>query len=254
MSKIYNIYRRIRGISDPAVDRSMAAALPTADARAVRLLALLLLQRRDPDGLTGLVLNYHHLPQDIQHTIAGHTSDLFRALRQAASRRDTQGPANAVQIIRRSLDTRLAYLVAQQLRQPWAPLQELASQCLLEMAQRCATDPESQAAPAADADSAAYLQDALADSLQAFGRFHQQQEVLLAAARMLPRPWAELMALLADPRHPTTAAWRRMLQEAQEPAFRRAIPLMLPVAGLAEACLAALEQCASAGTLGDVLA
>ena len=116
MPGIVEIYRQIETIQDVAVDRAMAAALPTADPDGLGRMVHLLLERNRPDGVIGLILHYHLLAPPLQRIIEHQAAHLFRPLREAAGRADSTGPANAIRIIQASATTRLAYLVCEKLR------------------------------------------------------------------------------------------------------------------------------------------
>ena len=117
MTKLNQIFKHLQGVKDTCVDQAMAQALPTADAEALKLIALILLQRRQIHGLIALVEHYHRLPEPIRQTVLQHAPELARALRVAMENKKSSGPANAVHIIRRSVSVRQAYLIADQLRQ-----------------------------------------------------------------------------------------------------------------------------------------
>lgn len=251
MPRIQAIYHQLQGIRDPTVDRAMAAALPTADRLAVRLIALRLLQRRHPEGLLGLILHYHTLPREVRQQVVEHVDDLFRALREATARPGTAGPANAIEVIRRALRPRLAYLVTDQLRHGIADVQRMAAEALLHLAEHAATDPHPGVLPQIDAAGGAYLQSGLDEAVRAFGQ-HRQETALLAAAWMLPRPIPGVLAPLSQEQHPALEPMRSLLRQASYPAVRRALPALLSVRPLTEACLEGLRQCAATGTLADV--
>ena len=84
MPDLATFYRRIESLEDPSVDRAMAAALPTAEHGAQRLLVPALLRRNRTEGTTGLILNYHLLPDDLQQAIDLQAADLFGPLRLIA--------------------------------------------------------------------------------------------------------------------------------------------------------------------------
>lgn len=252
MAGLATIYRSIRELDDPAVDAALAAALPTARGRALKIIALTLLDRHRPEGLLGLILSYHRLGPDARRHLVAHAQDLFRPLREAVATNGDEGPANAIEIIRASLATRLAYLVTDQLRHGSETVKDQAADCLLHLAQRAATAAEPAAAPAIDAQAVEFLQTAIGDAVKAYGQ-HRHQSVLTALAWLLPRPVAEAMACLDDRRHPASAPMQSALRRADDPGIRRILLPMLASAEQAAAAVDGLRQAVSAGRVGEAL-
>jgi HEAT repeat protein len=230
----------------------MAAALPTADAAAVRLMALTLLERRRPAGLIGLVVHYHLLPEDVQALVIGQTNDLFRSIREAASLETGPGPSNALRIIRRSLATKLTYLVTEQLRHGPEPLRVEAGECLAHLSRHATTDGQTGQLPAIGAVEAEFLLAAVEDAVAAFGQ-HRRLGVLLAMAHLLPRPMPRTFERLGNADEAAVAGLRALLGQVDQAAIRRAIPLLLGLAALREAALQAIATCAQTDRLGEVL-
>ncbi|MEX0744159.1 MAG: HEAT repeat domain-containing protein [Phycisphaeraceae bacterium] len=230
----------------------MAAALPTADAAAIRCIAPMLLARDQPEGTLGLVMQYHRLPAEIQTQVVEHVPRLFRPLREAAARRQGHGPANVIALVQRSRNARLAYLVSEQLRHGAEALRAPAGACLLRLAELAASDPKPERLPTLDAEAAAFLQTAITDAVKRFAR-HRESSVLLAMAWLLPRPVDEASRELVDVKSPAGAAMSTLLRRAEHPAVRRALLPMLAFPAKADAALDGLRCCADAGLLGDVL-
>ncbi|MEX0743961.1 MAG: HEAT repeat domain-containing protein [Phycisphaeraceae bacterium] len=247
------LYHHLQAIDDPSVDLSLAAALPTAEPGALRRIVPMLLARRHPDGLLGVVLHFHRLTPALQQQVVEHVPELFRSLREAAARKAGQGPVNVIELVQRSANARLAYLVSSPFRHRGGALHEQAAGCLLHLAEQTATDPRLGMMPQLDADAAEYLSAAIDEAVQVYDR-HERPTTLLAMAWLLPRPIACVPSEFSDPRSGTTQAMATMLRQAAHPAARRALLPMLAVPPLAEAAMAGLRQCGEAGTLGDALA
>lgn len=253
MSKIKQLYRVLQSIDDPTVDRAMAAALPTADHLSKQLMGLLLLQRKQPQSLTALILEYHQLPADLQQNLIRHAADLFRPIREAAGMPHTQGPANAVTLIKQARQSRLAYLVAAQLRHGEPALQKQAAACLLELTQYAATDHRQNVLPQIDAHSTTFLLLAIEDALASYGA-HHCPGVIEAAAWLWPRTMPNAMKLLADANHPASRATAELLHRADRPAVRRLLLRTLSIECLTRAAYAGLRSCAEHQQLGQVIA
>ena len=253
MAKVHHIYKQLQRIEDTTVDRAMTAALPTADRLALRLMGLTLLHRRHPEGLLGLVLHYHQLPPDTQHTVADHAGELFRPLREAAEMPHTHGPLNAIHIIHRSLSAKLAYLVSDQLRHGSTEAQGAAAACLLHLARHAASDPRPGVGPDIDPASIDYLQAALEDAVGVFAR-HEQQSVVVAAAWLLMRGSTALRQTFEDRNHAATRTLAALLETGDQPAILRSLMLLMTREPLTRPAIAGLRRAAKHSQLAPVLA
>lgn len=252
MAKVHQIYRQLQRLEDVTVDRAMVAALPTADRLALRLMGLLLLHRRHPDGLLGLVMHFHLFSPDIQHIIASHARDMFRPLRQAAATTHGHGPLNAIQIIHRSLNARLAYLASDQLRTGSSEAQCAAGACLLHLARHAASDPRPGVMPQIEPMGVHYLQLAIDEAVDAYRR-HEQRSALVATAWLLLRGSPAVRQALADPRHVASAAMAELVDEGDQPAIVRHLILFMRIPLLADAAITGLGRAADRGQLGPML-
>lgn len=247
------IFDELARIDDPSVDRALAAALPTADPDARRRIVPLLLERDRPDGCVGLVLHRHLLEPDLQREVDRHTVALWRAVRLATRQRQTQGPANAVRMVRASLAAGLAYLVTEQLRAGDTELAEQSAGCLLWLAQHAATRRAGALHAPIEPHAAAQLLAAVEEAVVHFPA-HQQRDALAAMCCLLPRPMPKATAALGDAEHHAVHPMRSLLAEAEQPAARGALIWALGVATLTEPALAGLRRCCAEQTLGEALA
>ncbi len=253
MAQVHAIYQKILTVKDPTVDRAMVAALPTAEPTMIQLLARAILQRGRPEGELGLLLYYHRLPQDIQTQLVDIADRLSGALRQASSRKQSEGPANAMRIIRQAKSTKLAYLATEQLRHGDELLKQAAADCLLEMAHSSKTDTRPQVLPAIQADQIEYLQTAIEESVSQYD-IHHIPNVLIAMMFLLPRPMHAAFATLSQSRHAAVEPMRSIAAKAASEPVRQALLPLLLVPTLHAAVLEGLHQCRAANSLGEVLA
>lgn len=243
MAAITDLYKHIRRLDDPSVDCAMAAALPTSDEKSTQLLSLMLLERRHPAGLLAMVQQYHRLSPAVRQQVTDRVAELYRPLREAAAGRDNQSRANVIAIIRRCRDARLAYLIVQLLRGRDG-IDEAAADCLLDLAAWVCTDSldgKSDAKPHAESQVAFYFQRAIEDSLDSFAA-HQNPAALLALAMIAPRPLVKAHKALNDLRHPAVEPLRRMIEDAREPAMRRALLWFAQVPTLEQAATAGIRK------------
>jgi len=251
MAKINQIFKHLQGVKDTSVDQAMAQALPTADGEALRLIALILLQRRQVHGTIALVEHYHRLPESICQTILQHAPELARALRIAMDNKKTSGPANAVHIIRRSVSVRQAYLIADQLRQGNVSLKDESAQCLLEMAQRTSSvDPHGH--PIGNPTETGFVYSAIKEALRCYG-LHKRQDILRAMFSLPLPAVTELLQSLAAQDSPGEHQAGVLLTRSNTPAVRSALIQALPRQGLHTFAVDGLRLAIEAGTFGEAL-
>lgn len=226
----------------------MAAALPTADLTAVRLIALSLIQRQHAEGCVALVHYFDQFPPDIQAAIVHHARRWDGPLRQAAAYKTSRGPSNVVRIVVAAKAAQLAYLVTQQLRDRPTTLRAQAARGLLELARWAAQDGGSSGR----ASAVRYVQLAVEDAVGLYP-LHKQSDVLLALAAFAGRIGPAAMKRFHDGDDPAVAAMRRMLVGADHREIRRAMLALIQVPTFLEAVLKGVSVARSDGRLGDVL-
>jgi len=246
MAVIHRLYERLRGLEDASVDLALAGALPTAEPTALRLIALLLLERGHAQSLRGLVRHFDRLPQEVQTTVIRHARALYRPLREAAAEKNSPAPLHALRIIHRSGSTRLAYLIAEQLNRGAAEVRQEAASALLDMAQTVAE-------VLGDAVEASYLHAAVQEAVIQY-RQHERQEVLLALAVLAARPMDKVDAALAEPRHAARQPLEALLEAAEHVEMREALLCLAHRPSLTQAAMRGLERAAAQGEVSDVLA
>ncbi len=251
MTKLNQIFKHLQGVKDTCVDQAMAQALPTADAEALKLIALILLQRRQIHGLIALVEHYHRLPEPIRQTVLQHAPELARALRVAMENKKSSGPANAVHIIRRSVSVRQAYLIADQLRQGHDKLKDESAQCLLEMAERTSSvQPQRQ--PAGNPTETGFVVSAIKEAMRFYAQ-HKRQDVLRAMF-CLPLPAVTQMLEALDSSGSSAVHQAGVLLTRSNTApIRSTLIQALPHPGLHPFAVDGLRIAIEAGTFGEAL-
>ena len=253
MARLAQTIGTLERFADPAIDEAAAAALPTAGPQAAPLLAEMLLRRGGEAGLIGLVVCFHVLGAEWQARVLERIDDLFGALREAASRRDTTGPGNTIEIIRRTRAARLAYLLSDPLQHGSADLKQDAADCLLELAIWCCSDRPSGSERACDGRTAMFVQAVVERAIQSYDR-HRQPVTLLALGALAPRAMGATWQRLSQPRRMAGEALRALLKDARDPGLCRAMPGMLAESGLAASALAGLARAVEGPRLAAVLA
>jgi len=254
MSRLASIFRALSPLSDVAVDRALASALPTADPGALGMLVQTLLQRERHEGTLALVEQFHKLPPELQEAVVAHAEVLYRPLREAISRGGTDAAANAIQIIQRSHTLRLAYLVHEQLTHGEESVRIAAAECLHMLARYCAVNPSStpEGEAGIDAESAKFLQGPLEQAVLHFDR-HHQTAVLRAALLLLPRPLPVVSEALLDHRSAALNRMRELATDAQHVEVRRALLWLTTLPSLAPQSMQGLRNAAKHGHRRDLM-
>ncbi len=199
-------------------------------------------------GWAALVKVYDQLSEEVREQLLARHSELFRPLSDAMQ--NTEGPArpNVIEIIRRSADPRLVYLLAQALMDSRPEVRELAGQSLLAAAVR---HHERTGAMYAgefphDVEAASELRRALDYSLRLY-KTHKQQAGLLAAVLSERQQDGPTWAHFQDSHDEITKAAAAMLRNTSPehgPALAAAMLLALasPLKPAAMAGLASTEH------------
>jgi len=264
MSRVREVYKQLRNVDDPAVDRAMAAALPTADPKAVHIIALSLLERQRPEGLLPLVERYHLMPEQIRMTIVRHVADLYRPLREAASGGDRRARLNVIEIIGLARATRLAYLLTEQLRHRDQRVADAAAARLVELAEAACTQRDGSrdtGPPPIDADNAQYLITAVVHAVETYAA-HERDDALRALLLLAPRPIAQMGELFEGRLTPRREALRRIIERAVRPEVCRAMLWLMQIPELSEPALTGIraafgrdaEGAMAQQTVGQILA
>lgn len=252
MAKLNQIYKHLQSLGDACVDQAMAQALPTADADALGIMALILLQRRQIQGTIALVEQYHRLPEPIRHTVLQHAPELTRALRVVMDNKKTTGPANAVHIIRQSALVRQAYLIADQLRQGHDDLKDESARCLLEMAEHTAGGPDQANDTAWDPVETTFVRSAIHEAIKFYAQ-HSRQDVLRAMFSLPLPAVTELLASLGATGAPLRHQTGVLLTRSDTSAVRRSLLQALVIHDLQPFAIDGLRLSIDAGTFGQAL-
>lgn len=189
----------LRTADDPAADDAIVAALEIVPPEAHLPLVDLLLSRDSQEGLNGAVEMFDQLESSARAKIVSSTAKLFATLRTSIRSSKNQTRLNALQIIRRSENPRLAYLAALAIHDGAVKIRAEAAVTLREMSLQHVSNHVQTTAILRDADDAdgtlartivatvrmiieerQYLLSAMKDALASF-ESHHRPEVLEAA-------------------------------------------------------------------------
>jgi HEAT repeat protein len=253
MSIRKNILQRLASSANLAVEQVIERALLAKPSpREQEELFEVILARDVRAGWAALVKVYDQLSEQIQQKLVERHSQLFRPLSDAMQ--DMEGPArmNVIEIIRRSEDQRLVYLLAQALIDMRPEVRELAGQSLLAAAIRHHEQTGEAYAGDTPHDVEAFseLRRAVDHSLRLY-KTHKQQSALLAAVLSERQQDGPTWAHFQDPHDDITraaAAMLRHLSPEHGPALAAATILALgsPLKPAAMAGLAGTEDLATA--------
>jgi len=199
MAKRPKILEVLGRIEHPVADEAIVAGILFVEPHLQVGVVGLLLARGHTVGLEALPQLYDKLDDESRSWIVSHTSQLFSALRSCIRSSDAQTRLNTLQIIRASMNLRLAYLVALAMHDGAAKVRAEAGATLLALSeQHEKTYAETTAALQETAEHDAglvqpivetlkmlrderhYLLSALRDSLESY-ESHHRPEVLAAA-------------------------------------------------------------------------
>lgn len=189
----------LRSAADPAADDAILAALEMVPPEMHLQLVDLLIARESPTGLAGTINLYDQLEPMARSRIVGSTARLFATLRTSIRSSRNQTRLNALQIIRRSENPRLAYLAALAIHDGAVKIRAEGAVTLREMSLRHLTNHIQTTAILRDADEDGgslattivatvkmiieerqFLLSAMEDALASF-ESHHRAEVLEAA-------------------------------------------------------------------------
>ncbi len=127
---VFDILKDTRGL---AADRALVGGLPHVDSDAQSRIIKILIERGSEAGLRGLASLFDRLTPEGQMLVVSSTSRLFGALRSCVHSRDGRTRQNALDIVRRSGNTRLAYLAGHAIHDGSPKIRGEAAVSLLEL-------------------------------------------------------------------------------------------------------------------------
>ncbi len=253
MERIEAILRSVDAIDDATVDQAIAAALPSADAVAVRHMVPILLRRGREVGRAALIAQYHRLASDDRQRVQQAVTKLGRALR-AASEQSERAAENALELIADARAADLAYLAAALLRSGPSIQRHAAANCLLRLADRAmgtTGSDEGIATPPADASDVSQIRAAVTEAIDLFDK-HDQSSVVRAACALLPLPITPMSKSAGRSDARLTRALQSMLRDTTDVRIRRAAPLLLTVPTLRKAATQTLDRLCGVKAWQDV--
>ena len=256
MSEYLDIIDRLRRIPCPTVDKAMVIALPTADASALPLLVLSLLNRHTDEGLLGLVLHFHNFSDKIQQMLIARIDNFDGILRDASASSNIQTKFNVVDIISRGENARLAYLLVDQLHINDAQLNTVAAQTLLTIVRTVFIPTENisnrQLSPDERMHESQLLISALIGACRCF-RKHRCKDILLAVACLTPIHNKQLLPLLLYTDVHGHSALTELIVEAKHPLICRAMICYLGQAALQIHVIKALSKAQVAQQINTII-
>ena len=124
------VYALLAGQPNLAVEAALLEALPELEPKLQPVALDLLIDRGRDRGLAGLVAGFNRYDPKLQELILSRVRGLYSAARVGITDDRLEVRCNAVELIRRSGDAKLAYLLAEGLRQPCPKTRAAAGQAL----------------------------------------------------------------------------------------------------------------------------
>ena len=124
------VYALLADRPNLAVERALLEALPELEPELQPVALDLLIDRGRDQGLTGLVAEFDQFDPNLQELILSRVHGLYSAARVGIADDRLEVRRNAVELIRRSGDPKLAYLLAEGLCQPCPKTRAAAGQAL----------------------------------------------------------------------------------------------------------------------------
>lgn len=227
----------LKDTQGPAADRALVAGLQQVDPDVQSSIIEILLKRGNDAGLRGLAALYDQLTPEGRMLVISNTARLFGALRACIHSRDSRTRQNALDIIKESGNTRLAYLAGHAIHDGSPKIRGEAAVSLLELANNhCRVHAETTAtlrqAVESDAglfptvsktlkmlrDERRYLLTTLRDALDHY-ESHHRPEVLEAAMLMAHELESSLFKQNTVKRGKLTHAMLEILSTTLSPRF-----------------------------------
>ncbi|MEM6333897.1 MAG: HEAT repeat domain-containing protein [Planctomycetota bacterium] len=238
---LHALQRRLGEIGDPLVDRSLAAALPTAAPDTQRWIVDTLVGRQDAAALAEAVAAFDRLGEAAAGGLVAAIPRLGAALRAAIDRPD---PAGALSLLGRAADPATAYLLGRPLRRSDREVAARAAEVLRGLAahvRRAGAPPRAMG-----------ILDEAIDRAVADYATHRQPGTLVALLERLPARlggWASI----AKPGHAALEPMRRVLESCETAAARRAALWALGEPALAAAARTGLAHTMNRGEWAEPL-
>jgi len=165
-----------------AADAALAEALPHMDASLRRVALQLIIDRGHAVGLGGVVGRFRSFPFDLQELVLARMDELYGGVRAAIRGGELEGRLGAIELIKRSGECKLAYLLGAALRSHCRDTRKQAAQTLNLLTSRClnGTDDRSSGDLANRVAQRPHITDAIRQGIMSW-EAHVRPEVLQAA-------------------------------------------------------------------------
>lgn len=238
MAKLRDILGLFESSDDIIVDRSLAAALATAEASEMPLLVECLLRRGDRDACYTLIERYQRLPERCQSQVLASLPEMVSLMRRALQSSNPEMRQAVIQMIVQGRAWRLSYLLAEQTLDGPVRFRGEAAGALRDLAM----DIEHNKPKVAPED-VQHVITALIDAAGGYGH-HQRPEILEAILLLLPRRVQTLPTMLANGDSPLSHGLRRFMVQSRTTLVHRALFCLMNYEGLQACSLAVLRQMA----------
>lgn len=236
MAKLRDILALFDASDDMIIDRSISAALPTADASDMPQLVESLLRRGDPKACETLIERYDCLPERCQSQLLASLPEMVSLLRRALHHPSPDTRRSVIRMIVEGQAWRLCYLLAEQTLDGAVRFRVESAVALRELAREA-----DKRQPVIQPENIQHLITALIDAAQGYGH-HQRTEILEAILLLLPRRIQTLEQMLTHEESPLFHGIRQHIARGRCSLVQRALFCLMHYDGLQACCLAALRQ------------
>jgi len=239
-----SVFAHLDQHANPAVDMALWQALPHLSAPADEAAVDLLVKRMRKPVVVSLIGHFAELEPRLQSLLQNRVHDLTPAIRQAIGSADLNQRLGAIELIRRSEDFTLVYMLGEAIRARCEKTHKLAAQSLYEMTARW-LDLVDHGDELNDAGHRLRCCQSLCEGLRmAMTRWdhHRQRNVLEAALWMGDALKADITLLTSDSRHPVLQAIRGILKTSTDARLAGFALQALAMAPLKEVAARSISQ------------
>lgn len=234
----------LAGERNRAADAALLEALPDLESHARSAAVEILVRRAHAPTLAALVLRFGDFDEDLKSAVSRRVGGLHAATRAAIVSPTFEERAGAIELIRDSVEGKLAYLLADAVRSTCRQTRELAAGALHDMTARMLDRLITQPPPT-DASVVNAQADGLAEAIRtAVQRWelHFQPKVLEAALWMAERVEAAVLEKLQEPQSKIVHVLSEMIEGASDPRLAGAVLRALAVPSLRPAAARAITH------------
>ncbi len=230
MSVRQDILQKLATTHNGVADRIVGLALEDSAGQEQQELARLLLKRNSRTGWVSLIRSFDRLPDELRSELLNRPRELFGPLSDAMA--DSDGPSrlNIIEIVRKTADTKLAFLLTEALSDPRNEVRQAAGESLLEAIRRYRNSrisawrhPDTAPEQVPDPQD---LRKAIDFAIRQF-KTHKRSEAIMAALLFERQQDSPIWLALGDPYEESARQAMTLLRQLNQPELAEAAILAL---------------------------